>query len=334
MRFVYLIGARPVCAQVFCDHWCISKPTLDRYVREIKNGRREATDGLRDGSSTSLPRDAKKTRFVVTWFLQYAKEITEKLPDCDIVLLPRAMWRDMHAEFRNDMLAAGETEEDICKVDHFRTTFKTSTELAHMQITKFKRNFAKCALCVKFTSDVNAALKSHDTAALQTAKRLRFEHYMLARSDKLHYWEQRWNSRAKCPLKLTLIIDKMDSAKNHVPWFSNGRKPKDIEPLLRDVIKLHVTGVIIHGNPDARYVFWSLPYMPGNANLNIECMRRALVHYLRGRTFRPQLYIQFDGASDNRCFAMICLCGWLVDRGYVSKVCPTDPQHHARRFTP
>lgn len=117
-----------------------------------------------------------------------------------------------------------------------------------------------------------------------------------------------------------MIVDKMDSAKNHIPWFSNGRKPKDIDPLLREALKLHVTGVIIHGNPDKRYIFWSLPYMPGNANLNLECIRRALVHHLSSSALKPKLYIQFDNASDNRNYTMLGFGAWLVQNGYVSQV--------------
>lgn len=127
-------------------------------------------------------------------------------------------------------------------------------------------------------------------------------------------------ARSPRSLKITLIVDKMDSAKNHVPWFSNGRKPKDIDTLLKGVLKLHVTGVIIHGNPDKRFIFWSLPWMPGNANLNVECIRRALVHYLSGLAFRPKLYFQFDNASDNKNFTMLCLAAWLVHNSYVSQV--------------
>lgn len=138
-------------------------------------------------------------------------------------------------------------------------------------------------------------------------------------------------ARSEYALKITLIIDKMDSAKNHVPWFSDGRKPKDIDPFLRDVLKLHVTGVIIHGKPDKRFLFWALPYLPGNANLNIECLRRALVHHLSGLSFKPKLYLQFDNASDNRNLTVLGLCGWLVEQGYVSQVqtllASTDTPH-------
>lgn len=121
-------------------------------------------------------------------------------------------------------------------------------------------------------------------------------------------------------LKITIIIDKMDSAKNHVPWFSDGRRPKDVDSLLKDALKLHVVGLIIHGKPDKRYLFWSYPYLPGNSNLNLECIRRALLHHLSSLPFRPKLYLQFDNASDNKNYAVLCLFAWLVKERYVSQV--------------
>lgn len=79
-------------------------------------------------------------------------------------------------------------------------------------------------------------------------------------------------ARSAAALKFTVIMDKMDSANNYVLWFSDGRKLNDLDILLKDVLKLHITGGIINGKPDKRFLFWSLPFLPGNANLNIECL--------------------------------------------------------------
>lgn len=208
-------------------------------------------------------------------------------------------------------------------------------------MTTYKRNFSKCSECVELTGAVTNALKGHNAEDLEKAKAERLAHYMLARSDKIHYWKQRWEARSPVACKLTLIIDKMDSAKNYIPWFSSGRMPKDVDALLKkekEALKLHATGVIIHGQPDARYLFWSLPFMPGNANLNLECLRLALLHHLRGFTFRPMLYIQFDNASDNKCYTSLGLFAWLVLQGYVSRVrakalTPTTPCSHTSDHT-
>lgn len=319
-----VVGTRPVCPPIFCEHWCISRAQLQRYLRLVKAGQREVPESR---GGRVVPVESRKRDFIVTWFTQYAAEVTEKLPDCDKILLPRMLWTDLHKQFVSDMQDAGHGEGDIAGRHHFRKTFTVAEELKHMEMTTYKRNFSKCATCVKLTAKVNHAMKSHDAQKLHKAKDERLAHYMLARSDKLHYWQQRWQSRSAVALKLTLIVDKMDSAKNHIPWFSSGRQPKDLDPLLSDALKLHVTGVIIHGRPDARYLFWALPFMPGNANLNLECVRRALVHHLRELSFRPKLYLQFDNASDNKCYATICLFSWLVMEGYVSQVCHPIMQH-------
>eukprot|EP00965_Chrysotila_dentata_P086311 2848085-Pleurochrysis_carterae.AAC.1 len=51
------------------------------------------------------------------------------------------------------------------------------------------------------------------------------------------------------------------------------RPPHHIEDHLRDAMKLHVAGVIIHGIPfDRVHLFSVAPNLAGNANLNIECL--------------------------------------------------------------
>lgn len=333
-RVKLVIGTRAVCREIFCAHWCIGPATLERFVRRVRSGDAPLqSQSAENGQKSALDRECKKRHSVVSWFTQYAEEIHEKLPDSDKVLLPRVMWKDMHKQYADDMAAAGYDGKYTAAMSHFRRTFDRAPELVNMEITRYKRNFSRCSVCIQLTSDVNAALKGHDCRKIEKAKTARLEHYIIARSDKLHYWQQRWQARSPVALKLTLIIDKMDSAKNRIPWFSDGRKPKDIDNLLKDVLRLHVTGVIIHGKPDARYIFWSLPFMPGNANLNLECLRRALVYFLRNLTFRPKLYLQFDNASDNKNFTTLCLAGWLVMQGLVSQARPPHECAHLDHMT-
>lgn len=187
-RIQLMIAGRRVCAPIFCEHWCISRPTLDRYVRLVKDGHREMPAKVKDERK---PRESIKKDFIIVWFVQYAMEVTERLPDCPLVLLPRLEWKDMHSMYEDDMSAAGYRSNAIAGVDHFRTTFKTADELAHMQLTKFKRNFSKCSDCVELTAAVSNALKAHDARRLERAKAARLEHYLMARSDKVHYWQQR-----------------------------------------------------------------------------------------------------------------------------------------------
>jgi len=106
--FKLLVGTQVVCPQVYCDNWCISRAQLDRYIRRVKNkGCRMA-----DAKLSWKRREAAKKDNIVTWFVQYAAEVTEKLPDCDKVLLPRMLWKDLYCQFCADVKAAG-IEETI-----------------------------------------------------------------------------------------------------------------------------------------------------------------------------------------------------------------------------
>lgn len=187
-----LVGDRLVCAAIFCEHWCISRPQLVRYIRMLKEGHKSMP--LRQECK---PRECNKKDHVVTWFKQYAAEVTEKLPDVDKLLLPRMLWNDLYAMFKDDMEAAGYSEEKICKIDHFKNTFNKSSDLKHVEMTTFKRNFQKCDECVSLTAAVTSALKKHDAVEAEKVKAARLQHYMLARADKLHYWQQRWQVSAK-----------------------------------------------------------------------------------------------------------------------------------------
>jgi hypothetical protein len=117
--------------------------------------------------------------------------------------------------------------------------------------------------------------------------------------------------------KLTVIVDKMDSAKNKIPYFA--RNPKDVDEPLKRTLTSKVVGVIIHGRPDAQYFFSAGQHLSGDANLNLECLRRALVHYCKGEKLRRKLYLQFDNASDNKNKSVMGFLAWMVLKGYIDE---------------
>ena len=213
------------------------------------------------------------------------------------------------------------------------------------------------------------ALKSHNGALLLQVKQERVNHLALQRSDRIAYYTQREAARspvrevrtlrmrlsvrlsqscafpcAPCPQvgdTLTLIIDKMDSAKNLCPTFTT-RFPKDVdESIVKNLLTLHLVGVIIHGQPDRRYMYAASQHLPGDTALNIQAICKALTHHLAGKGFRDKLYIQVDNASvrisplthplhvshlwpsasqDNKSRYMLGFLGFLVAEGYVLQV--------------
>ena len=119
------------------------------------------------------------------------------------------------------------------------------------------------------------ARKAHLNAEMLFWKQKRLAHLLLERADKVSYYTTRQMSRLAGSNVISCIIDKMDGNKNVVPSFV--RPPKGAaEDLLKDCLKMHVVGVIFHGNPDRCHLFFVCPHLSGNSNLNIECLLRAL----------------------------------------------------------
>ena len=83
---------------------------------------------------------------------------------------------------------------------------------------------------------------------------------------------------------------------------------------------MHIVGVIIHGNPDRRYFFVVYPHLAGDSNLNLECIRLALVQFCKETGFRPNLYVMVDNASDNKSRYTLGTLSWLVAQMYLNQV--------------
>jgi hypothetical protein len=88
------------------------------------------------------------------------------------------------------------------------------------------------------------------------------------------------------------------------------------------LLVMHVVGVIIHGHPDRRYFFLAYPHLAGDSNLNLECIRMALVQFAKdtGFVLRPNLYIQIDNASDNKSRFVFGALATMVLNGLVNQV--------------
>ena len=229
-------------------------------------------------------------------------------------------------------------------VNHFRELFNHHPLLKQCKISNSKCNFGRCTICRKGEQRIRKAAKSNNPQDLVLARFERHQHLLGMRLEKVSYYFEREMARSPVGLKITLIIDKvrrsilhacarnphlrlsllaqMDSNKNIVPCFT-GRLPKDMTPNVADhLLVMHVVGVIIHGNPDKRYFFLAYPHLAGNSNLNLECIRLALVQYGKdtGYSLRPNLYIQFDNASDNKSRFVIGGLAWLLLKDLVNQV--------------
>ncbi len=94
-----------------------------------------------------------------------------------------------------------------------------------------------------------------------------------------------------------MILDKWDSAKTTVPYFA--RSPGAWwSTSKKEVLEQHVLGVLVHDVPNRNYFFTVNPTVRGDANLNIEGIRRVLLDL-----YPVLLLILLLRVSDTQCRA-------------------------------
>jgi hypothetical protein len=118
----------------------------------------------------------------------------------------------------------------------------------------------------------------------------------------------------------SIILDKWDSAKSTCPYFA--RSPGAWwSSTKHDVLQQHVLGVLVHNKPQ-HYVFL-YPFndsIKGDANVNIEGIRRTLASLYSDTAMPRTLYVQADNASDNKNWTLILFFAMLIYHDYTIEV--------------
>ena len=168
-------------------------------------------------------------------------------------------------------------------------------------------------------SQKSAVARGDRPAAAEAAKAKRAAHIAEERGERLAYYKRRELGRDPHNDSLSLILDKCDSTKTTCPWFK--RSPGAWWPALRkECLGQHLLGVLAHGAPNRPFLYTVNDSIKGDANLNIEGIRRTLASLFEATPMPSTLYIQADNASDNKCWAMLAFLGMLVHHGYTKDI--------------
>ena len=107
----------------------------------------------------------------------------------------------------------------------------------------------------------------------EAAKAERAAHISEERKERLRYYDRRELGRDPQHDSVSLIIDKCDSTKTTVPWFK--QSPGAWWSALRkECLCQHLLGVLVHDRPDKIFLYTVNDTIKGDANLNIEGIRR------------------------------------------------------------
>ena len=305
-------GQRHVCQHVFLLAYPVSRPLLFRLQRRILDGCTSAHAKNEEGATSSIDSGPTKTDDIVGWYIAYANHMGDYMPDGQEIIVPRRWRSDEFDEYEHSFGA------DAASYQHFCYVLKNAPELAHICRARKLLNFQHCTTCVDLNETVAKAIKSRDPERVKQAKAARSSHHTRTRAERLVYYSRRELGRT-FPDKLSLILDKWDSAKTTVPYFA--RSPGHWwSSLKHNVLEQHVLGVRVHEQPNRDYFFTINGTIGGGANLNVEGIRRVLIDLYADIPLPRTIYIQADNASDNKCWTVLLFLAMLVFHGYTHDV--------------
>ena len=318
-KWVYFVNGVEVCRLVFLLYFPIHASTLTMLQYRLEHGYTTAHPKRNPGELLPAAEDCTRgarSASVVGWYDKYASTCGDYMPDTGKLIVPRRTRKEEWDEYKADLGDDAVSYETFCKV------VRISDGLTHVKRARAILNFQKCTTCVNLDAKVKTALATRPVnhALRSEAFAERRAHHLEQKAERLAYYKKRELGRkpeeSEC---CSLILDKWDSAKTTVPYFA--RHPGAWWSTLRKIVlKQSVTGVIVHGVPNNHFLFTANASIKGDANLNIECIRRTLAEVYASSPMPKTLYVQSDNASDNKCWTMLAFFAMMVHHSYVSEV--------------
>ena len=337
----YMVRGRRVCKQVYLLHYPVHSRTLDSIQERIKAGFSTPHAKSEEGTSTHTESGERGQKYYTTvgWYLNYADEVGDYMPDEQEIIVPFRDWSNVL-----DELKAAVGNDDAPTYTYFCEIIRTAWEVQHIFRARALQNFSKCTDCENHNANVTKAVKSRDPERIRKAKGERAEHHKKQRGERTVYYKKREHARGFPSSYVSIILDKVhhprpliectrtrlhecacvwsaqwDSNKTTVPWFK--RAPGSWwTDLKHNVLCQKVLGILVHGRPNQNFFFVANDTIKGDANLNIEGIRRTLSIVYKEQPLPRTVYVQADNASDNKCFTMLLFLGALVHHGYCAEV--------------
>ena len=234
------------------------------------------------------------------------------MPDEEELIVPWRYRYEEHAEYSETF------GQEAVKLPYFCRVLRTAPELKHIARARPKLNFQGCKVCTVLQDAVMSALKSGDKVALALAKARRAQHLAQQRAERLCYYARAGMGRDSTTSCVSMIIDKWDSAKTTVPYFA--RSMTWWKEAKHNVLEQHVVGVLVHSEPNQSYLYTINDSIGGGANLNVEALRRTVLHLYSNSPLPRKMCINADNASDNKCWTLLLFLAMLVYHRYTEEV--------------
>jgi hypothetical protein len=312
----YLIKGRRVCKEYFSWANGIGVSTLESQQARVQAGCTKAHAKHEEGShkESGTSKTDPKRLSVIAWWLAYSEEVGDYMPYADEVIIPLRPRKEEFGEY-----AGGRGEGECASKTYFGETFQSAPELTRIRHARTCFNFQHCRHCVNNNARMQGAVASGNPVSIAQAKETRTAHHLDQRLERQAYYERREHAMRHPSRAVSIILDKWDSSKSTCPYFRRATATWKEDKKM--ALRLHVLGVMVHATPNHEvYLYTFNDSVAGDANSNIEGLRRTLATKYAKEPMPRCLYVQADSAGDNRNWAVFLFLAMLVYHNYTVEV--------------
>ena len=317
----FFINHKQICMTAFRFITGVQRMMISRLKRRILTDGDRAVDtdrvpfGIKSGGSKrNLMRD---NGMAMAWLRGVAKRLGQYIPNAKEIRLPFAKKKQVFDYYVSEMRLRGITP---IKYSTFITRWNQDSECCKIKMCKKKGSFAQCNTCADFAVELGKCKNAASAKDVKERWNLHVDRVMKCRQI---YYDHRDQAFAQPDKVLCLIADIMDQAKTNLPHFKRMKKSWSNKWWLKQCLM----GVKVHGHRMDHYIANPRVGTGGGSNFTIECISRTLrklseENYANsGGKLPPKLYMQLDNcAGDNKNYAILAFCNFLVDQGVFEQV--------------
>lgn len=300
----FTVASSSVCSRCFCALYGFSYSTLKRTKRKATMGQVNIGPPVAGRLNATQPRLQK----MMAWLRLHGGFYGDYMPHEMVIEVPEYTVKELYFTYTASMSLAG--EQPVC----IGTLYKAMRRDDCGMRLRLRRTFKTCTECDR----INNAIKSTCEPSLRNALgEEKAAHIKFQSEERMVYAEHKMMAVQYPDRILVIVMDDMDQAKTNLPQSDRPTTEKQDCPKLR----VHVTGIRVHGEPQYTKLFTWYDHFPSDANVPIEVLLRTLSTIKADRgELPPTLYLQLDNCRVNKNRWVITLLAVLVEADIFERV--------------
>ena len=318
ITWCYFIGHTQMCKKGFLHATGINRQMIFRAAKRIQDTEHAFMSNaipmgvLAGGSTRNREKDAGHA---MAWLRGIGERLGQHLPNINETRLPFGKKSQVFEYYKAEMRLRG---VNSIKYNRFLEKWSHDEVCSTIRCCKKKGAFAQCDDCANFATELARCSNNTEAGDVKARWNVHVERILKCRSI---YYNNRDAAFAEPDKVLCLIADIMDQVKTTIPHWKRASKHWAGKWWLKQCLM----GVKVHGHRMDHYIAHPRLGTGGGSNFTIECILRTLrkvqAENYAGGKLPPKLYMQMDNCSgDNKNYAILALCNFLVDQGVFEQV--------------